>query len=87
MFFERPTSEQIEEAIAEHFARLVVVDTISEFVDGLVENANLPEQWTPILRRFRQIASGPAPASSFCTTPTAQPASTAAPASSALAWT
>jgi hypothetical protein len=37
-------------------ARLVVVDTISEFVDGLVENANLPEQWTPILRRFRQIA-------------------------------
>jgi hypothetical protein len=53
---ERPTFDAIEEAIERHFIRLLVVDTVTEFTSGLIENANLPEQWTPILRQFRQIA-------------------------------
>lgn len=53
---ERPAAVELQRAIEEFGARLLVVDTLAEFADGLVEDFNAAEQWTAHLRVLRQIA-------------------------------
>jgi hypothetical protein len=54
---QRPTWEQMEQAMEEHHpVGLVVVDTLTEFAQGHVEDSNAPEEWTPILGNFRRLA-------------------------------
>ncbi len=52
---ERPPAALLQQAVEDLAAGLVVVDTLSEFADGLVDDMNAAEQWTPHLRLLRSI--------------------------------
>lgn len=53
---ERPESLQLFQIVQELKARLVVIDTLTEFVSGLVDDPNRPAQLQPILKALRAIA-------------------------------
>jgi hypothetical protein len=53
---ERPSALVLQQIAEELGAGLIVVDTLSEFADGLVEDQNAAEQWTAPLRLLRSVA-------------------------------
>jgi hypothetical protein len=55
-FKERPDIDELKEKIAEKRAQLLVIDTLTEFVSGIVEDGNLQAGWQPILKDLRGIA-------------------------------
>jgi hypothetical protein len=50
---ERPGMEELIGLINSHQIGLVVIDTVGEFVTGLVDDFNSAAQWTPILKALR----------------------------------
>lgn len=52
---ERPSPPQLEAAIQEYGARLVIIDTLTEFAAGAVEDLNQAVQWQPVLRFLRTV--------------------------------
>jgi len=56
IYLERPSPMDLEARIGEMGAGLVVVDTLTEFAAGLVEDLNDAAQWTGHLRELRRVA-------------------------------
>jgi hypothetical protein len=52
----RPTPEVLQGILEDMGAGLLVVDTLAEFADGLVEDFNDAAQWTSHLKLLRQIS-------------------------------
>lgn len=55
-FTERPSADELKSTIADKKAQLLVVDTLTEFVGGVVEDGNHQAQWQPVLKELRGIA-------------------------------
>jgi RecA-family ATPase len=53
---ERPDAEALDRMIRNHGARLVVLDHLTEYCAGLVDDPNSPSQLQPILKTFRLVA-------------------------------
>lgn len=53
---ERPGVQQLHDIIEANGTRLVVIDTLLEFVSGFVDDANSPTQIQPILKTLRMTA-------------------------------
>lgn len=55
IYTERPSSAELTGIIRKDDFRLVVVDTVTEFAAGLVDDANDAGQWQPVLRALRGV--------------------------------
>lgn len=53
---ERPTLDELDTILEETGARVVVIDTLTEYAVGSVENFDKPEAWAPLLKGLRQLA-------------------------------
>jgi hypothetical protein len=56
LFTERPGMVELEEIVTARQAHLIVIDTLTEFVAGIVDDGDKQAQWTPILKAVRGIA-------------------------------
>jgi hypothetical protein len=53
---ERPAFKDLESTIEDQQIGLVVIDTLTEFAAGLMDDMNSPMQWQPVLAQLRGIA-------------------------------
>ena len=53
---ERPSYEDLESTIEDQQIGLVVIDTLTEFAAGLMDDMNSAMQWQPVLAQLRGIA-------------------------------
>lgn len=55
LMVERPGLTELEQLIRDHGARVLVVDTVTEFASGYVEDGNAGMQWQPLYAALRGV--------------------------------